>query len=242
MFDDNKLTKIIRDSMGLETKKPTIAVKHEEVAPEVVSEALVITPKIFPQVTDNLSQKAKDAHFDAYKSYVETFNRVSAELDGADREEANSSHSDYRSLKFDEVFNCNGAYLHDLFFTNCFDPQSTLYVDTLSYMRLQRDFGTFDDWQHDFMACCMSSGNGWGVCGYNIYLRKYVNTLVELHNCNIMMGLIPIIVVDGWEHSYFRDYLGDKKSYIINMLKEINWRIVEERVKKCEKIEEALKS
>lgn len=240
MFDEKKLTQVIRDSLGMKDEKPLVVEPPPVV--EVVEEAYVVTPKVFPQVTDNISQKAKDSHFDLYKSYVESLNKISAEVDASKQDEANSHHSTYRSLKFDEVYNCNAAYLHELFFTNCFDPHSTLYLDTLSYMRLQRDFGTFDDWQHDFIACCTSAGEGWGVCGYNVFLRRYVNTFIDLHNCNVMVGLIPIIVIDCWAHAYQRDYLNDKGSFIVNMLKELNWRIIEERVKKCEKIEEVLKS
>ena len=40
-----------------------------------------------------------------------------------------------------------------MYFENISDLNSTVSVDSLSYMRLARDFGTFDDWQKDFIAC-----------------------------------------------------------------------------------------
>ena len=39
-----------------------------------------------------------------------------------------------------------------------------------------------------------------------------------------------------WEHSYYRDYLRDKKTYIHAMMKELDWEVVEARVKKADKI------
>jgi superoxide dismutase len=49
-----------------------------------------------------------------------------------------------------------------------------------------------------------------------------------------------VIVLDVWEHAY-RDYLNDKQSYIVSQMREINWNVVEERVKKAEQIAQVLK-
>jgi superoxide dismutase len=44
-----------------------------------------------------------------------------------------------------------------------------------------------------------------------------------------------------WEHAYYRDYLTDKKSYLISQMREINWNVVEERVKKAEALGQVLR-
>jgi len=208
---------------------------------QALDEAFVHEPKQFKQVTEFLSEKAKAAHIDLYKGYIESFNKVSAKLDSVNRSDANSRHADYRSLKLDEAYNLNGTWLHELHFSNGFDPHSEIVMDSLSYLRLQRDFGTFEDWQRDFIAAGLSAGNGWVVTGFNMFLKKYVNTIVSHHSGDIHMGLYPVIVVDMWEHAYFRDYLTDKKSYLIAQMKELNWTVVEERFKKAESIAQVLK-
>jgi len=205
-----------------------------------LEEAYVAQPKPYSQVTEFSSQKTKDAHEALYKGYVETLNRVSSELDTADRSAADSKHSDFRSLKLDETYNLNAVWLHELFFANCFDPHSEVYMDSMTYLRLERDFGTFDDWQKDFMACALSSGQGWAVCGYNMYLQRYINTMISCHSQDVMVGLYPLIVVDMHEHSYFKDYQTDKKSYLVAMLKELNFDVIEERFKKAEEIAQVL--
>jgi Fe-Mn family superoxide dismutase len=209
--------------------------------PEPVNEAYVSEPKTFKQVTEFLSQKAKAAHVELYKGYVESSNKTSSELDTADRSEINSRHADFRSLKMDETYNLNAVWLHELYFSNCFDPHSEIAMDSNAYLRLQRDFGTFDDWQKDFMACAMSAGNGWAVCGYHLFLRKFVNTFVSHHSGDVMMGLFPVIVVDMWEHSYTRDYLNDKKSYLVAVMREFNWNVIEDRFNRAEKLAQAVK-
>jgi Fe-Mn family superoxide dismutase len=206
----------------------------------VVDEAYVAQPKAYSQVTEFSSQKTKDAHEALYKGYVETLNRVSSELDTAERSKADAKHSEFRSLKLDETYNLNAVWLHELFFGNCFDPHSEVYMDSMAYLRLERDFGTFEDWQKDFMGCALASGQGWAVCGYHLYLQRYINTMVSNHSQDVMIGLYPLVVVDMWEHSYYKDYQTDKKSYLVAMMRELNWNVIEERVKKAEELSQVM--
>lgn len=217
-------------------------VKEEANLPsDLVSESFVAEPKQFKQVSEFVSQKTKNAHVDKYKSYVEAFNKASAELDTAERKDVNNRHSDFRSLKLDETWNLNAVWLHELYFANCFDPNSEVVMDSLSFLRLQRDFGTFDDWQRDFMACALASRGGWAVCGYHTFLKKYVNFMIDDHAGNVPVGLYPLIVVDMWEHSYYKDYLNDPKSYLVAQMREFNWEVIEDRFKKAEAIAQVVK-
>jgi Fe-Mn family superoxide dismutase len=210
------------------------------VSKEKLSEAMVAQQKRYPQVSEMVSQKTKDAHERLYKNYVEKFNRISAELDTASRE-TDSNGAEYRNLKVDETQNLNAIWLHELYFSNCFDPHSEIFADSYAYLHLQRDFGSFEEWQRHFVACAMSAREGWAVCAYNIFLRKYVNTVIDGHSNNVMLGLYPVVVLDMHSHSYYRDYLDDKQSYIISQMREINWTVVEERVKRAERIGEVIK-
>lgn len=208
--------------------------KHLPVEEEMLQEAYVAQQKPYSQVTEFLTQKTKDAHTRLYQGYIETINRVSAELDTADRSNVDARHNSFRSGKMDEAYNLNSVWLHELYFANCFDPNSTVYMDSISYLRLQRDWGDFDSWQKDFMATALAVGEGWAVCGYHLYLRRYVNTFVCHHSDSVMLGLYPVVVVDMWSHSYYRDYLDDKKSYLVAQMREFNWDVIDERFKKAE--------
>jgi superoxide dismutase, Fe-Mn family len=214
----------------------------EEQAPKlVIKEALVAQAKHFRQVSEYVSQSTKDKHVELYQGYIDSMNRNSAELDGADRSSANSNHSTFKSLKTEESRLINSVWLHELYFANCFDPQSEITMDAQAYMKLQKDFGTFDDWQRDFSAAAMSAGEGWAICGYHVFLKRYVNTIVNDHSQNVLIGLIPAIVIDMWSHAYYRDYATDKKSYLIAMMKELNWRVIEERFEKIEALKKVYK-
>jgi Fe-Mn family superoxide dismutase len=230
-YDKEKLEGLssqIRKDLGLKTE-------------DTLQESYVAQAKTYSLSTDLLSAKTKKGHEEKYEGYVKTLNRVSAELDTADRQDAKSTHSEYRSLKIDEVWNLNAVYLHELYFANISDPHSQIDMDTLAYMRLERDFGTFDDWQFDLIACAMASRDGWAVTAYNTYLQRYMNFFIDSHDSHVPLGCYPVVVIDVWEHAYYRDYLTDRRSYVYAMMKELRWDVIEERFKRAEKIAKAMR-
>lgn len=201
-----------------------------------INESYVAQAGKFNLSTELLSDKTKKQHQELLEGYVRELNDISNKLDTADKLAANLNNSVYRSLKIDETYNHNAAFLHGLYFENISDLSSTISVDSLPYMRLARDFGSFDKWQEDFVACCLSARNGWAMTVYNMQLKRYMNTVVDLHSSNVMIGIIPIIVMDCWEHAYFKDYLANRKPYSFGMMKELNWSKIEERIIKADKI------
>lgn len=207
---------------------------------DVISEAYVAQSTKFDLKTELLSDKTKRAHQELLDGYVKKLNEVSAKIDGSDKSSANLNNSEYRSLKIDESYNLNAAFLHGLYFQNISDLTSQITVDSLAYMKIERDFGTFDRWQEDFIACALSARNGWAVTLYNTQLRRYVNTIIDLHSQNVMIGMQPVVVLDCWEHSYYRDYLKDRKTYVYAMMKELNWDVIEQRFQVAEKIHKIL--
>jgi len=219
----------IRESLGLDEK-------------EELNEALVVQPKPFSIPTEALSGANIQNHYSLYEQYVKDFNKISANLDGANRTDASSNHSAFRSLKIDEVYNLNSAYLHELYFANIGDLQSEITMDTLSFMRLERDFGSFDAWQMDFLACAQASRCGWVVTGFNVFTHTYMNYVIDLHSLNVPIGVIPVIVMDVWQHAYYSDYLKDVKEYTVNMMKEMNWNVIEQRFQRTDKIAQVVRS
>lgn len=153
-----------------------------------LEEAYVVQSKKFDVKTDSLSEKSRAAHQELLDGYVKALNEVSAQLDTADREGANPNNSAFRNLKIDEAHNLNAAFLHGLFFDNVGSPSSRVTVDSMAYMRLARDWGDFNKWQKDFIACGMSARNGWVVTCYSTFLKRYINVVVDLHCLNVPFG------------------------------------------------------
>ncbi|MFA6049927.1 MAG: Fe-Mn family superoxide dismutase [Candidatus Paceibacterota bacterium] len=235
---DTEVKKTVREalsSQGLMTEKkkspaPVMKVIQTVVAvSKKLQEAFTVIPRSFLMKTERLSDRTKQAHEVLYKEYVEAYNKLSVGLSAANTEEAKSSTSAYRSLKVDEVYNLNAIKLHELYFSNISDMASEIGVDSIPYMRLARDFGTFEKWQFDFMACAMSSRNGWAMTVYEPYRNVYMNVFVDGHTQGVPVGSIPVIVLDMFEHAYYKDYANDKKAYIVGMMRELNWNVIEAR-------------
>lgn len=216
------LTEIIRDELGLNG--------------ENVNESYVTQAKKHDLRTELLSTKTKSEHQKLLEGYVKSLNDISIKLDAADRDSASPNTSEFGSLKREETYNMNAAYLHALYFDNISDLKSVITMDSLAFMRIERDFGDFDAWQKDFVACGLSARNGWAIMGYSLMLKRYTNIIVDLHSQNVPIGFIPCIVMDCWEHAYYRDYLTDRKTYIYGMMKEFDWATIEERMVKAEKM------
>jgi Fe-Mn family superoxide dismutase len=226
-FTTKDLKENIRESLGMEQS-------------ENLSESYVAQPKAFNLQTELLSPAAKKSHLELYDQYIKTFNRISAELDTVDRSDVNSNHSKFRDLKIDETYNMNAIYLHDLYFSNISDLHSEISMDSLAYMRLSRDFGSFDEWQRDFIACCLASRCGWAFTYLNTYTQSYMNCPIDLHSLDVPVGSYPVIVMDVWQHAYYRDYLNDIKTYTYGMMKQLNWNVIERRFQKADKIQKII--
>jgi superoxide dismutase, Fe-Mn family len=202
----------------------------------VINESYVAQEKNFNIMTDFLSGDNIENHKNLYKGYLENFNKISIELDAVDQSTANSNFSTVRNLKNDETYNMNGTYLHELYFANIGDNSSQINMDTLSYMRLNRDFGTFNDWQKDLISCAQSSRCGWVITYLNTFTQSYMNCVIDLHSQNVPVGMYPVVVIDMWQHAYYKDYLKDSKSYLLAMMKQLNWNVIEKRFRKADKI------
>jgi Fe-Mn family superoxide dismutase len=227
------LAQSIKESLqrtgAIPVSKPTVAEKVQTVVEKgkaVLKEALVVLPKNFLLKTEWLSGKTKKVHDSLYQGYIARFNQVSAKLDSANREQVD----EFRSLKRDMTYNLNSVKLHELYFGNISDLESQIHRDSIPFMRLAREWGSFENWQFDFIASALSAREGWAVVCYDPYKDKYMNVVVDGHDAGVPVGAIPVIVLDMWSHAYFQDFQDDKQSYVNVMMRELNWNVIEARM------------
>jgi Fe-Mn family superoxide dismutase len=200
-------------------------------AKTLLKEAVILTPRTFVLKSDVQSPTTKENHEKLYKSYVDSFNKISSKLDTVPRSDSdNNNDSEFRRLKLDEVHNMNGVKLHELYFTNSGDLNSEIRADAVPFMRLARDWGTFDAWQLDFRACGMVAREGWAICYFDPFKQRYFNAFIEGHTMHLPLMCIPVLVMDTWHHAWFYDYPGDKMEYLNKSMREINWNVVEMRM------------
>lgn len=183
--------------------------------------------KKYNLVLRGISQKTLEEHYKLYNGYVNKTNEIWEKLKIADRSNANASYSEYRELKLEETYCLDGVKLHELYFENL--GSNGGYPDGLIASMITLDFGSFDNWKEDFIACGISS-RGWTLLCFDPIDLKLHNYLQDLHNHGVVSRAVPLLVLDTYEHAYFIDYGTDKKSYINAFMDNIKWSEVNRRV------------
>ncbi|MBV8149771.1 MAG: hypothetical protein JO092_11805 [Candidatus Eremiobacteraeota bacterium] len=71
----------------------------------------------------------------------------------------------------------------------------------------------------------------WAIGYLDPVSKRIVNVWVGDHNVNNLAGCEPIIVMDLWEHAWFRDYKpAEKGKYIESFIANVDWAACELRL------------
>lgn len=125
-------------------------------------------------------------------------------------------------------FHLSSHILHTIFWTNLTNKKSNPSGDLLK--QIETDFGTFDKLKL-LMARTSKGvdGNGWGILGYQPYTQKLTVLQCENHEKLTQWGVIPLLVIDVWEHSYYLKYRNRRADFVDNLFSIINWDNVADR-------------
>ena len=82
-----------------------------------INETYVVEPKRFTLNTEKLSPKVKKARLSHFENTVATLNKISAEIQGAEPDNANKVGSAFRNQKVAEAFAINDAFLSLFLYT-----------------------------------------------------------------------------------------------------------------------------
>ena len=192
-------------------------------------------PFAYEKVSSVMDEATYKWHHDThYAGYVNKRNEIEAALKAADLSKANANYSAYRELKLEETWNADGAILHELYWGAMGGdgkPAEGLEV----VRKMAEDFGSFDAWKADFIACGKVS-RGWAVLNADVSTDgKLRNSLLDLHNIGGISGAAPLLVLDVYEHAYYHKFGPDRASYIQAFVDNIDWNRVEERYLACRK-------
>ncbi|MBI5902112.1 MAG: superoxide dismutase [Deltaproteobacteria bacterium] len=176
---------------------------------------------------DGISESQISQHRDIlYTGYVNKLNEIEERLRSVDITKANQVFSDFRALKADETFALNGVILHEFYFENLggkeIKPKGKL-ADMLA-----KEFGSFEKWADNFKACGMAA-RGWVILGLSAYDGRLHNYCLDTHNNNVPANVVPILVLDVYEHAYVIDYGVKRPPYIDAFMRNIEWAVCSRR-------------
>jgi Fe-Mn family superoxide dismutase len=142
-------------------------------------------------------------------------------------DENNLETVDYWTKKLSYHFSSH--VLHTIFWTNLANRKMNPAGEVLR--RIERDFGSYDKLKGYLAATSKNvDGNGWGILGYQPYSDKLTVLQCENHEKLTQWGVIPLLVVDVWEHAYYLKYKNKRADFVDTMLQIINWDNVSERL------------
>jgi len=79
-------------------------------------------------------------------------------------------------------------------------------------------------------------GNGWGILGYQPYTDKLTILQCENHEKLTQWGVIPLLVIDVWEHAYYLKFRNKRTDFVDNLFSIINWDNASERLENALKM------
>jgi len=180
-------------------------------------------PVAFDKLKELMDEDTYKWHHDThYAGYVNKRNEIEKELVTVDRSKANANYSLFRSLKSEETWNGNGMVLHEVYW-DTMGGDGTYDVESPIIKKLIEDFGSFDAWKADFIATG-KSGRGWvALCADVLTDGKLRNFIFDVHNQGGIVGSVPLIAADIFEHAYYHKYGPDRAAYLNALVANIDW-------------------
>lgn len=184
-------------------------------------------PYVYDALEPVISKEIMTLHHDKHhKAYVDKANEL---LTGLDEARKTGGKVDFGTIAKKLSFNVDGHILHSLFWTNLTSPTDKKEPSHDFVAAIEAEFGDFERFKAEFAETALTiEGSGWAVLNYCRQTKRLVISQVGNHNLAHNLGPI-LLTLDMWEHSFYLDYKSDKKSFVENFWKVVNWAEVSER-------------
>jgi len=127
----------------------------------------------------------------------------------------------YNNKEGDRDFNYAGVFLHNLLFTQYREVRNNNKPNGPMLGFIDKHFGSYDDFKEKFLEEAMKlQGSNW------IYLANN-GSIKTIPNHQVRNDIL--LLVDWWEHAWLLDYGSDKKKYLTEQWKIINWNVINTR-------------
>ncbi|MEN9686227.1 MAG: hypothetical protein RLZZ28_2013 [Bacteroidota bacterium] len=148
-------------------------------------------------------------------------------------DENNMETVDYWTKKLS--FHFSSHVLHTIFWTNLTNKKTEPKGDLLK--RIEKDFGSYEKLKGYLSKTSKDvDGNGWGILGYQPYSDKLTIMQCENHEKITQWGVVPLLVLDVWEHSYYLKYKNKRSDFVDAMLQILDWDNVADRLSTATKL------
>jgi Fe-Mn family superoxide dismutase len=178
-----------------------------------------------------ISDATLEMHFGLYEGYVKNVNLLNERLDEIrDAKKAVGSDPAFAELVRRFGFEYDGMRLHEYYFDNMTRQPADIGTGRL-YNALGDSYGGFEDWKADFIAVSDMRGVGWAIAYCDVTKGQITNHWVSDHEDGHLVGCVPIVVLDLWEHAFIKDFKpSERGKYIEAFFGNIDWTVCEGRL------------
>jgi len=198
-----------------------------------MSHQLPPLPYAYDALEPYIDEQTMRLHHDIHhEGYVKGLNNAEAKL--ADARTA----GDFALVKHwsrEAAFHGSGHLLHSIFWPNMIAASEAKPAPEGALAEaIKRDFGSFEAFKSQFVAASTAvEGSGWGILAYRPDDGALVILTAEKHQNLTQWGVVPLLVLDVWEHAYYLKYQNRRGEYVKNFFNIINWDDVAARLEKA---------
>lgn len=183
-----------------------------------------------PYIDKEIMRIHHDKH---HKSYVEGLNKAEKEMEKA---RSTNNFDLIKHWEREAAFNGAGHYLHTIFWT-IMSPSGGGQPSGMLLQQINQSFGSFEKFKKHFTEAANNvEGGGWAILVWSPRSRRLEILQAEKHQNLSQWDVVPILVLDVWEHAYYLQYKNERKKYIDNWWKIVNWKEAERRYNEAQKL------
>ncbi|RZS66221.1 Fe-Mn family superoxide dismutase [Agromyces ramosus] len=166
-------------------------------------------------------------HSKHHQAYVTGANTALAQLAEA-RDSDNLAN--VNKLEKDLAFNLGGHVNHSIFWTNLSPEGGDKPTGELA-AAIDDEFGSFDKFRAHFTATALGvQGSGWAVLAWDSLGQRPIIVQFFDQQGNLPAGIVPLLMLDVWEHAYYLDYQNVRADYVKAFWNIANWDNAQQRL------------
>lgn len=129
-------------------------------------------------------------------------------------------------------FHVSGHVLHSILWNNMTPSDTPTKPCSKLQAHIDQSFGSLEATLKVLKATAVGvEGSGWAILGYDTSTGLLRILGIEKHQNLTTSGLVPLLVVDVWEHAYYLKHQNNRAGHVDDYLSIINWDDVSARLK-----------
>lgn len=179
-----------------------------------------------------ISAKQIEVHLALYQGYVKHTNLIKDKIKALKETDAEGNAYIIAELRRRFAFEFDGMRMHEHYFDQFEGGHIAPDASSALATEVMKKYGSLDAFIAHIKEVAGSRGIGWVTVYHDTVIDEIHVVYVGDHEVGQLSGLPIILALDLWEHAFMVDYVpADKKKYIDAFFENLNWSVIESRVK-----------